>query len=138
MGRVAWRRGVVGLVASWLLVGTALIAYAARTKGARVVEPQPKRPDIVALFSSGTIVFDANGTIGSTSLKSGRVSLSTDDAYCVAKPTAPCRYTINTLQLAANDFTIKGTSVESVEAFNPLRRSSASSPSAAWCRAQSA
>lgn len=118
MGWGEIRAGSVGLLVVGLVIGGAVVADAAHTKGARAVEPRPQRPDIVASFSNGTIVFDANGTVGSTSLKSGQVSLSTDDPYCVASPAAPCHYTINTIELVANDFTIKGTTIENVRAHN--------------------
>ena len=101
--------GVAGIAA--ITLGGSWVAHG-RT-GGRASAGRPQRPDIVALFTSGAIVFDANGTIGSTSLKSGRVSLSTDEPYCVPSPSKPCHYTINQIELRANDFTLKGTSVES-------------------------
>jgi hypothetical protein len=90
-------------------------AHGAR-KGARISDVEPQRDDIIAKFSTGLIIFDANGAQGTTTLQSGMISLSTDDPYCVASPNKPCRYTINKIDLIANPVTVQGTPAENIRA----------------------
>ena len=103
----------------WMLVLVILVAAVADArKGAKVAVPQPHRADIVATFTSGFVSFDANGHSGSTTIKSGLISLSTDDPYCVASSTTPCRYTINRIDLTASDTSVDGTDVTGIHAVN--------------------
>lgn len=91
---------------------------AATHKAGKAVEPTAQRPDIVAKFTSGSISFDANGNVGTTTLKGATISLSTDDPYCVPTPAKPCRYTLNQLDLVANDTSVKDVAVRGLHAFN--------------------
>jgi hypothetical protein len=92
----------------------------ARAQHAEIpAEPEPRRPDIVATFPAGGFIqFNANGQVGTTSLRHGLISLSSDHPFCVASPTNPCRYTINVIELVAEDASVGGTSVTNIRARN--------------------
>jgi hypothetical protein len=108
-----------------LRLGLVVALIAAVSQGTRAearTELAPRRQDIVAKFSSGMVVFNANGAAGSTTIKSGLVSLSTDNPYCVASPTSPCKYTINRLELAVNDVVVEDVPARNITAFNWVHR----------------
>lgn len=93
-------------------------ASARASEDSTAATPEPRRPDLVATFSSGFVSFTANGNSGSTTLKSGLISLSSDNPFCVASPSTPCHYTINQIELTANDTSVGGQDVKNVHAVN--------------------
>ncbi len=80
----------------------------------------PFRNDIVASFSSGTVLIDVDGSTAITTITGGRMALSTDNVHCTPTTAAPCPYTVLDLRVAVADFSIEGLDFEEVALLNAI------------------
>lgn len=90
-----------------LAIGVAGIAHAQLDRVPRD-RAAPSRPDIEATFSSGTVRIEVAGHVFEPRIRSGLLSLSTNDVRCTPTADEPCAYTVNLLRLTAEPFEIDG------------------------------
>lgn len=90
-----------------LAIGVAGIAHAQLDRVPRQ-RAAPTRPDVEATFSGGTVRIEVAGHVFEPRIRSGLLSLSTNDVRCVPTADEPCAYTINLLRLTAEPFEIDG------------------------------
>jgi len=103
-----------------LVLGALLLSTAAAQDDSEQAQRSPRRDDIIATFSSGSLTISVDGRVAMPRITSGRLSLSTDDVGCAATPGDPCVYTLNELRLTAEDFEIAGIDLSNVGVVNPL------------------